>query len=215
MTFYIKTMKKLNKENAWEDKIETHPWVKFPQISTSANYFILGSFPPNKFTNHKSNLNPSDFDFFYGSNRNKFWSLFAEANNIDFKNDPENLKNWLHNNKWVISDIVLQTYRKKDSAYDSDLLIEKWNCEVISEIFSSNPIKKISFTSKWVKEKFERNVKPFLNNQLDLNIQTIILISPSPNGLMSLDWARKILPQFQDENKTQYRLRYYKETLIK
>lgn len=196
---------------SWDGLPETHPWIRFPEADNEAKYLILGSFPPNKFTTYRERLTCYDENIFYGSKDNSFWELFIQSRNLDFiwPDNIDNLKEWLSENNWVISDLVYSTTRKKDSASDVDLIVNTWNIETISTILTNNPIKNIYFTSKWVSENFHKHIKPGLTNYpVDANEFT--LISPSPAGLISTKWCRGIFPINHNEELEEYRKRYYK-----
>ena len=100
--------------------IEIHPWEFFPQ-SGKGKKLIIGSFPPKRFTNPQ-NLQDGDVDFFYGSIDNRFWDLFCEAKNLEvnWRINPELLKQYLMDNNWIVSDIVFKTKRRKNTALDKD-----------------------------------------------------------------------------------------------
>jgi hypothetical protein len=74
-----------------EYTIEVHPWNLFPK-KTPIKKLIIGSFPPNKmviklgckmkYIDEIVKVNKrvtKSFDFFYGSQQNKFWSLFFKS----------------------------------------------------------------------------------------------------------------------------------------
>lgn len=190
---------------------EHHPWTIFPHTKTGKK-LILGSFPPKRFTTKPPNLIKSDINFFYGSVDNEFWKMFCISKCLDFdwRLNLEKLKSFLTANDWMISDIILKTSRKKDSALDKDLLVTRWNVKVIKELIENNEIEKIYFTSKWVQERFCEKIVPHLNEIPKF----AILISPSKNGLMSLNWARQTLKQLPSESNKDYRQRYYNNFLI-
>ena len=191
-------------------KEEQHPWIFFPETK-KGNKLILGSFPPKRFTVNLENLPEKDINFFYGSSDNKFWEMFCNSKGleIDWRFSPEKLQNYLINNNWIVSDIILKTTRKIENALDKDLVVSKWNIEIIKEIIKDNKIETIYFTSKWVQERFCKKISPFLTKIPNI----VILISPSRNGLMSLNWAREIFPQLKAETNTNYRQRYYNHFL--
>lgn len=196
----------------FEDIVETHPWIRFPGTPNQSKNLIIGSFPPNKFTTHRERLTLCDLDFFYGSKENAFWKLFIDALGLTFKlpDDLPNLKYWLKVNKWTATDIVLAAKRKKDTAYDTDLIEIKWNIGTIKTILQENPIENIYFTSQWVKEKFDSFIEPHLNYRQLKTIQKIILLSPSRNGLRKAKLAK--FTKFKcnaGETAEQYRKRYY------
>lgn len=183
-----------------------HPWIVFPETK-KGNKLILGSFPPKRFTINPQNLPENDINFFYGSSDNKFWEMFciSKGLNYNWRLSPEKLKNYLIDNNWIVSDIILKTTRKVENALDKDLIVTEWNIKIIKEILDNNNIETIYFTSKWVQEKFCTKIFPSLTKIP----KTVILISPSRNGLMSLNWAREIYPQLKTETNTEYRQRYY------
>lgn len=191
------------------NEIEIHPWKFFPQ-SGKGKKLIIGSYPPKRFTNPQ-NLQDGDVDFFYGSIDNRFWDLFCEAKNLEvnWRINPELLKQYLMDNNWIVSDIVFKTKRNRNTALDKDLKVLEWMIEILIKLINQNEIEVIYFTSKWVQQKFCQHIAPFLKSKP----LTVILISPSRAGLMSMNWARDILPQTIDETNAQYRLRYYNHFL--
>lgn len=195
---------------SWDGKEESHPFRRYPETDNKATRLILGSFPPNKFTNYKDRQTKCDKEFFYGSRDNVFWDLFVFAKELGFKwpDDFELLTSWIKNNNWVVSDIILKSTRKKDTATDNDLQPIEWNIQIINQIVQKNPIKIIYFTSNWVRNNFDKHVKPKLKTSEQF--QDIVLISPSPAGLISTNWARKILKKSEMESLEEYRIRYYK-----
>jgi hypothetical protein len=191
-------------------KKEIHPWKFFPS-SKRGKKLILGSLPPKRFTDIPQNLEPDDIDFFYGSKDNSFWDLFciAKINDFNWRQNPETLKKYLKDNEWLVSDIILKANRNGNGAADSNLLDIEWNIEIINELLELNEIETIYFTSKWVQEKFCTHIAPYINQIPKI----VTLISPSRYGLMSLNWARAIFPQLDNETNTAYRQRYYNHFL--
>lgn len=198
------------------EREEEHPWKRFPIENNNSKSLILGSFPPSKFTIDEYPKTICDIDFFYGSKENSFWDLFIDAKNLDIKwpDEIQKLKDWLYENKWVVSDIVLKTKRKNDTAFDNDLNVVEWNENIIEGILLNNPIKKIYFTSRFVEEKFKKKIERKLKLNLD-KIEFVTLISPSPNGLRKAEWSYKLTssPKLKNETLTEFRLRYYTEKL--
>lgn len=194
---------------SWDGKDEEHPFEPFVPADSNATKLILGSFPPNKFTLYTVRKTRCDIDFFYGSKDNSFWDLFilAKQLNMRWPDNLEDLKRWLTDNNWAITDIVNKTTRKKDSAADSDLRPIEWNTRIINEILTKNPIQSILFTSNWVKNKFDKKVRPHLTAENDYHDFT--LISPSPAGLIRTNWATSTLPKRNGEFLEEYRKRYY------
>jgi G:T/U-mismatch repair DNA glycosylase len=193
--------------------IEIHPWKKFPEKNNKANKLILGSFPPNKFTVQTQKKTQCDMGFFYGSKDNFFWQLFSDALGLKYKfpDDLNNLKKYLVENNWIVSDVVLQCTRKNNTASDQDLKVSTWNQSIINEIIDNNPIQTIYFTSRWVKEKFDRHIN--INTSATITKQ-YILPSPSRNGLRSIGRAAFLEYQKEpNETATDFRLRYYKDIL--
>ena len=196
----------------FEEIVEIHPWIRFPETANNAENLIIGSFPPNKFTSHRGKLTLCDIEFFYGSKENAFWELFVSAKNLAYKvpDDIDEVKHWLVKNHWSVTDIVKSAQRKKDTAYDTDLINISWNIEAIESIFTTNSIRNVYFTSQWVKENFDVYVKPKLSNLSYSNINEFILLSPSRNGLRSAKKAKFTAHKYQEgETSEEYRKRYY------
>jgi len=197
--------------------METHPYKKFPQQHNNAAFLILGSIPPPRFCAEHLNLKENDVHFFYGSQDNEFWPLFIESMELDFAwpGDYEQLKDWLVENRWCVSDIVLKTIRKQpESASDADLRSVVWNYEKINNLFQENPIRHVFFTSKWVAAKFNQHIKPKLLSLSD-EVQFHTLISPSPSGLRRAQWATSVLPRQSGEPLSTFRQRFYTHMLHK
>lgn len=198
------------------ETLEIHPWINFPKVNGSSTKLILGSFPPPRFTEQVRKLENMDIDFFYGSYENSFWELFFESQNKQrAKHDYTKafIKNFLEENHWAISDIVLKTHRaKKNSASDNYLRVKEYNTSVISEIIDNNPIQVIFFTSRWVQERFEKNIEPCLKKT---SFTKKTLISPSRSGFRRLDWARNEIAQIKGESNLEYRKRYYQVIMRK
>lgn len=193
--------------------LEKHPWKRFPKEHKLATKLILGSFPPNKYTIQTEKKTRCDMDFFYGSRDNFFWQLFSVALNLNYKfpDDQQNLKEYLVKNGWAVSDIVLKCERRKNTAADQDLKVIKWNQSIINDIIDNNSINTIFFTSKWVKEKFDRYINLVSKSA---NINEYILPSPSRNGLRSIGRATFLdYPKETNETATNFRLRYYSDIL--
>ncbi|PHK16082.1 hypothetical protein VF13_39700 [Nostoc linckia z16] len=196
----------------FEKIVEYHPWIRFPEAANQAKNLVIGSFPPNKFTSHREKLTLCDIDFFYGSKENAFWELFVSAKNLTYKipDDIAEVKHWLIENYWSVTDIVKSAQRKKDTAYDTDLINLSWNIEAIESIFTTNPIRNVYFTSRWVKEKFDIHIKPNLANLPYSGINEFVLLSPSRNGLRSAKKARFTTQKSQEsETAGEFRKRYY------
>ena len=203
--------------------IENHPWEIYPKRAFIEK-LIVGSFPPNKMVfaegveikyldgvNKINKRHNKRFDFFYGSKNNGFWELFITSLNLVI--DPDDimgLKKWLKLNKWGVTDIILTTTRKKDSPSDTDLVPKVWNTDIIEKTIKNNKIQSIYFTSKWVRNHFERIINPKLYKSTNL----FTLISPSPSGLRRFPKEALLeLPKSDNESNQEYRLRYYNYVL--
>jgi hypothetical protein len=205
-------MTKIHK--SWDGKTENHPWHRFPETDNSATHLIIGSFPPNKFTEYKDKLTRCDVEFFYGSKDNGFWELFISSLDLTLKwpDDIETIKTWLYDNNWMVTDIVAKAQRKKNSALDADLIIMDWNNRIIDKLLSNNPIKYIYFTSKWVSDHFHKNIAPKLSSKAKYD--ETILISPSRNGLRTVSVATYLKYKMpKDETASEFRQRYYRQAL--
>ena len=198
--------------------IEKHPWIRFPKENGNIQNLIVGSFPPNKFTIKKEKRMPGDIDFFYGSNQNLFWELFCDAVDlkINWRCKKAELKSWLIKNNWGVTDIVASACRPEknpDSSADDDLCIISTNNDVIREIIENNPVKKICFTSKWVKTRFDKVFPEKIISKAGQVPGVVVLIAPSPAGLISTHWANEYLSRKEKESPADYRRRYYKKFL--
>lgn len=197
--------------------METHPYLRFPLHNNDATYLILGSIPPPRFCAEQLNLKENDVHFFYGSQDNAFWPLFIASMELDFAwpGDYEQLKDWLVENRWCVSDIILTTTRKQpEIASDADLRPVVWNYEIINSLFQEKPIRHVFFTSKWVTAKFNQHIKPKLSALSD-GVQFHTLISPSPSGLRRAQWATSVLPRQSGEPLRIFRQRFYTNMLYK
>ena len=77
---------------------------------------------------------------------------------------------------------------------------------MIEKVLNENKIKHIYFTSKWVRNHFEKIISPKLYESIKL----FNLISPSPSGLRRFPKEVTLeLPRHEDESNIEYRLRYY------
>lgn len=124
------------------NELEIHPYLEDINYQDfKVNHFenlIIGTFPVYGITNtltpdgaiqeHAFNENDAYMRFFYGSKKNYFWQLLANAFNA---NNPLELANpkarkqaaiqLLDKNKFLITDVVHKTNRKNQSASDNDL----------------------------------------------------------------------------------------------
>jgi len=174
--------------------IEKHPFE--PYIPKNATKLIIGTIPPPRFS--KKSLNDDDVNFYYGSNKNNFWSILGEIFNIGFNkrnNDDEieKRKSFLKNNNIAICDIVKRTKRKKkDSANDRDLEVIEY-LDILNLLKSNPNINSLIYTSQKVDEFVRDLIKYPKNNSRKFNVtinnknyDVYILYSPSPNALRGM-----------------------------
>ena len=147
------------------ESIETHPFAAF--IPKNIEYLIIGSFPGKV----QADLQLSEEHWFYGAKRNLFWKIIAQVYETPLQGTTSK-QNLFIKAKIGITDIILKAIRTENKNSDTNLKIVELNHEAIKAILSSNHIKTIFFTSKFV-EKLFRKLFTDVNN-------TIVLPSPSP-----------------------------------
>ncbi len=164
--------------------IETHPFAAF--VPENIEYLIIGSFPGKG----QTDLTLSEEHWFYGAKRNLFWKIIEQVYETPLQNTTSKQKLFIQV-KIGIADIILKAIRTENKNADTNLKIVELNHEAIKAILSSNHIKTIYFTSKFV-EKLFRKLFPGVNN-------TIVLPSPSPryarmNLQQKINVYKKYLP---------------------
>lgn len=169
--------------------IETHPFELF--CPTSARFLILGSFTAKRYEGDTS------YDWYYGSRRNKFWTILEKVYKVELK-DRKAKQKLLGNLKIAIGDIIYQCERKKGNSLDSNLINIIYNKSAISTVLSGNNIKRIYFSSRFVEDKFKKNFKELISKYPEVELVT--LPSPSPRfALMTLSQKvaryNKLLPR--------------------
>jgi hypoxanthine-DNA glycosylase len=153
--------------------LETHPFSIY--IPPNVEYIILGSFAGRQAVKGTPTTDES-YDWYYGTKRNLFWPLLEEVYGTELrnKNDKQELFKKLN---MAIADIIYQCERKNGNNLDSNLENIVYNIESITKIFDNNQIKKIYFTSQFVKVRFKKVFKDVINRYP--NIELISLPSPS------------------------------------
>ncbi len=145
--------------------IEKHPFPPF--VPKDCKVLVIGSFPGKESTQAKK-----EDDWFYGAKRNQFWKLLENVYNIELKTKDDK-KNLFNKAKIGITDIIESCKRKENSNSDSNLINKTYNSK-LAEIIETNPIDKILFTSKGVKNEFCQHFT------VPENVNLITLPSPSP-----------------------------------
>lgn len=88
------------------------------------------------------------FDFFYGSNRNSFWSIIQRVKRISFTNTND-IQSFLSTNKIAISDMICECNRPTCQTTQDKLLIPiSYNQHLLCQIVNSN-INTLLFTSSF------------------------------------------------------------------
>jgi hypothetical protein len=157
------------------NELEIHPYLDTINYKAKdENYFenlIIGSFPIYAITNRvlennqiqeiDLNENNADMRFFYGSNKNNFWSWFANAFNADNpleQANPELRKpdavELLVANKFLITDVLYKTNRKNTSALDSDLWVKSQNNFVVQNRSLNYSLRSLLNTNKAIKNLY-------------------------------------------------------------
>ena len=127
----------------------------------------MGAFPGKG----QTDLQLSEEHWFYGAKRNLFWKIIEQVYETPLQ-DTTSKQNLFIKAKIGIADIILKAVRTENKNSDTNLKIVELNYQAVKAILSSNHIKTIFFTSKFV-EKLFRKLFPDVNN-------TIVLPSPSP-----------------------------------
>lgn len=170
--------------------LETHPFGNF--IPSNIKYLLLGSFIA------KTTNSDPQYDWFYCSIRNQFWPIIEQVYNINLPNKASKIE--LFTKLEIgIADIIYQCERKNSNSSDTNLVSIVYNPE-LRNILSSNKIRIIFFSSKYVENLYRKIFKDFI--QEFTNIKLICLPSPSPRyALLSKEAKiaryRNLLPKIQ------------------
>jgi hypothetical protein len=167
-------------------EIETHPYLQQGQIN-GATKLILGSFPVYECTDqdnelkNQTRLNEGTVRFFYGSNRNRLWTMYSQYidNTIVQPWNPELILGSLRENQIAVSDTIQSCERyiyKIDkntrernlypfSSEDSALKNKTWNREIIQNLIIGG-VTRILCTSKGVLNDLEKQIICNRNNPM-------------------------------------------------
>ena len=218
-------------------KLEKHPFndlYGLKSIKNSTKKLILGSFPAFQVMSKK---NPR-FNFYYGSDDNKFWDLYNEVFNINSELSINKIIKFLEGNDTGIIDIINKCYRNNNSSSDKDLSIIEF--QNIVEILQNSSINTIYSTSRYVTKLLKQQLTPLVQNKnlkknevyvlieksdfeyeevcisnflpdINRKLKIKTLLSPSKQGLRGIKKGlnRKNINMSSDE----YRLEQYKQLL--
>jgi hypoxanthine-DNA glycosylase len=146
--------------------LETHPFAPF--VPPHSKYLILGSFTGKSTPN---------YDWFYSTPRNQFWPILRAVYHQPLNSISE--KQQLFSRlELAITDIIFQCRRRQDSNLDNNLVDIVYNFPAVSKIFSTNPLRQIFFTSKFVESEFKKHFSQLFVSFPHLSYST--LPSPSP-----------------------------------
>ena len=155
--------------NTNKQTVEHHPFEAF--IPKNAKVLILGSFPGAEQTGNPDKEHLRQYEWFYGAARNKFWHIMEAVYSTPLKTKTD--KQQLFEKAGIaITDIISSAIRKEGKNVDSNLIIEKFNDDIIKKIINSNKIETIFFTSKFVEGHFKKLFPAYTNCEY--------LPSPSP-----------------------------------
>ncbi len=140
--------------------ITTHQYLNKYPIAADSEKLIVG-------TIHPPDIHHFRLPFFYGNVRS-IWILLSEAfpDELQPPLTLDGILNFLRNRKISVSDTIVKCERKKETAFDKDLIPIELNYKMIDEIKHSK-IKEILFTSGFQKNSA---FKLFYVNILGLNI---------------------------------------------
>ncbi len=215
---------------------ELHPYPPF--VPPQASRLIVGSFPPIKLTRQivedggdciirtynnylkRHSRTGRDVDFYYGSEKNYFWKLFADVHETRLT-DLNSIKRLLTATDTAITDIfevcIRKLYDKKSKKLilpsqtlskknDIDLAVSSGDSSLYPLILRDIPailgnnrsIKSLIFTSSFVARLFRKNfAQPHYSSQ---NEDTYIIIDgrklkivlvPSPSGAANVSIGNK------------------------
>ncbi|MDP3917687.1 MAG: hypothetical protein Q8Q30_00730 [Candidatus Woesebacteria bacterium] len=149
--------------------IEKHAFGDF--VPKNAKYLMLGSF-----TARKNNIDLS-YDWFYCTKRNQFWSIIEKVYNLNLPDKDSKMK--LFTKLGIaFSDMILSCERKDNNNLDSNLTNFVYNTTAIRNIFKSNGIQKVFFSSRFVEKEFKRKFTKIVDKFP--SVEFITLPSPSP-----------------------------------
>jgi hypoxanthine-DNA glycosylase len=153
--------------------IETHPFGVF--APPGSQYLILGSFVGKEAMKGKP-YSLDSYDWFYGTTRNQFWPMLEKVYECELKSkeSKQELFTKLH---IAIGDIIYRCGRRDGNNLDSNLVKKEFNGDIMG-IVNKNPIRRILFTSQFVKANFQSNFKDVINRHS--KIELVTLPSPSP-----------------------------------
>jgi len=154
--------------------IETHAFGNF--VPRNAKYLILGSFTGRQAVKG-STATDDDYDWFYGTKRNQFWSILEGVYGIELRN--KHSKQELFAKLGIaMADIISQCERKEGNNLDTNLVNIVYNIEAITEILETHQIENILFSSRFVEDRFRKLFKDIINRYPSIHLVT--LPSPSP-----------------------------------
>jgi hypoxanthine-DNA glycosylase len=152
--------------------VETHAFGNF--VPVNARYMILGSFTGRQAVKGTS-ATDGNYDWFYGTKRNQFWSILKGVYDAKFRDIRE--KQELFTKLGIaMADIIYQCQRKHGNNLDNNLINIVYNKAII-EILDNNPIENVFFTSKLAEKKFKKVFRQVIDNHPSIQYMTL----PSPS----------------------------------
>lgn len=209
--------------------LQHHPYPSF--IPPGARTLIIGSVPPGRFclndpdTKNELALRSGDFEFYYGSEDNAFWSLLNMASPFGFSRAhaadmPGLIKAFLTKQQMGITDVYDAVWRTQaQSALDADIdekqskkrdlkAVLKNHSEIALLLYTSDYVKGVMSRSGFItgKEKLSYHAYDVANRrtgQIDIGgkmYRFVTLYSPSPTALRGLGagGAEKRAAQYQE-----------------
>lgn len=158
---------------------ERHLFYMADFFPKNMKILIIGSFPISLYTqeslyyslNEEERLNA----WYYSSKKNEFWKIIADVFEVEnkeiFLKNKEEKINLFEKNSIGITDIILSCKRKNAlSSEDKNLIIKKYNTNIIPILEKSNDLKNIIFTSKFSEKCFYKMLK---NENFNFEIKNI------------------------------------------
>lgn len=163
--------------------IENHPFEPF--IPKNTQYLFLGTF-----TGRRPLSDEIDYDWFYGTKRNQFWSIMEGVYGIELRNKAAKQELFTKIGL-AITDVILSCERRGGSNLDENITNITFNSSVIVNIIKEHPIKTIFFSSHMAQKLFREQFKRIINNRPEIKLVTMPSPSPRYAAMSKLDKIAK------------------------
>ena len=156
--------------------LETHPFGDF--VPENTKYLIVGSFTTKEAYDDEKK---AEYVWYYSNGgRNHFWPMLSQIYGVELKTRNQ-MEQLLSSLGIALVDMILTCERKKKSNLDIQLTNITYNIEGITKIVSTQPLKAVYFTSRFVEDRFRKVFKELIGVY---PTQLITLPSPSPRYVL-------------------------------